>query len=376
MPPVNQAVLASAGIIAVSVAVAAAIAVYESPELRRMADDFRRRIAIALHSLGDNVDPSNHEPRFNRPEDAEGFLQSRGAVGESVEADDETRRRQREELMYWNAIREQKERERREAEERETPKEFQGATFDDFMKPDSSGERGTYVFNTGAEVRGRGQDDNLLRRRGPEGVRGLSATVYANPFADENGVDDFDDNHPSNLIAPEKDEVMTDIYGATPLDGRTVQSETFSPKPATPELLFDFDESRSHTLSRHLTENEFMTAGQEDRHEAYASIQAWAENTTDPSSGRASPNPMSFYSPLPVTPAAPISEPEIVSDGQLTPTYSASEVGTDLVSSGVPEHDYDVMSQDSEADGLTTPNSWSEVGSVVSENDAADAVHS
>ena len=78
MPPVNQAVLASAGIIAVSVAVAAAIAIYESPEIRRAAEDLRRRIAIALHSLGDNLDPGRQDPLFNRPEDAEGFMQSRG----------------------------------------------------------------------------------------------------------------------------------------------------------------------------------------------------------------------------------------------------------------------------------------------------------
>ena len=47
MPPINHAAM-SAGVIAVSVVAAAAIAVYESPELQRMAQDLRRRIAIAL----------------------------------------------------------------------------------------------------------------------------------------------------------------------------------------------------------------------------------------------------------------------------------------------------------------------------------------
>ena len=115
-----------------------------------------------------------------------------------------------------------------------------------------------------------------------------------------------------------------------------------------------------------------MTAGQEDRHEAYASIQAWAENAT--ASGLQTPEPMSFYSPLPVSPAAPLSEPEIISDGEMTPTDSASDIGTDLVSAGVREEgsEYDVMSQDSE--GLATPNTWSEVGSVVSESDGVGAL--
>ena len=64
-------------------AVAAAIALYESPELRRYADDLRRRIAMALHNLGDGINPNENEqqPMFNRPEDAEGFLQSRSGPG-------------------------------------------------------------------------------------------------------------------------------------------------------------------------------------------------------------------------------------------------------------------------------------------------------
>ncbi|RWA03961.1 hypothetical protein EKO27_g11143, partial [Xylaria grammica] len=76
MPPINPA--ATVGIIAVSVAVAAAVAIYESPELRRMTDDLRRRIAIALHAFGDTITPQERENLFNRPEDAEGFLTSRG----------------------------------------------------------------------------------------------------------------------------------------------------------------------------------------------------------------------------------------------------------------------------------------------------------
>ena len=393
MPPVNQAAIASAGIIAVSVAVAAAIAVYESPELRRMADDLRRRIAIALHSLGDNVDPNNRPPMFNRPEDAEGFLRSRGTdTGEAVEADDETRRRQREELMYWNAKREENEARNRANAEPHKRTTSRGSSFDDFLQQDASAERGTYVFNTGADVSGMGSGNLLRHRGGAEGVRGLNASVYANPFADENGVDDFNDEYKMNLISPEKDEVLSDIYGATPLDGRTVQSHTLSPRPAN-EVLFDFDDDKSRTLpaqpmvapvavaatnpavpllERELGPNEYMTAGQEDRHEAYASIQAWAENAT--SGGQQTPEPMDFYSPLPMSPATPMSEPELVNDGQATPTGSGSDVGTDLVSVGAREEgsEYDVMSQDSE--GISTPNTWSEVGSVVSESDAAEPV--
>ncbi|KAK0722297.1 hypothetical protein B0T26DRAFT_211978 [Lasiosphaeria miniovina] len=389
MPPVNHVALTSAGIIVVSVAVAAAIAVYESPEVRRMADDLRRRIAIALHSLGDNVDPNRQDPMFNRPEDAEGFLQSGAESG--VDADEETRRRQREELMYWNAQREEmKEKVRRE---RPSPS-HRGSTFDDFLTEDKTApERGTLVFNTGADIRG--PEDGLVRRRGIEGLqglRGLNASVIANPFSDEHGID-FDD-HPGMeldeqelMLAPGREEIMSDIYEATPRDPRSPVSRTVSPqsKPVVPEVLFDFDSDsqprtqsatveqdqfttppRSVTLDRELADDEFMTAGQDDRQEAYSSIQAWAQGSHP-----------GFYSPLPVSPQAPLSEAEYVSHGDLTPTDSVSLAGSgeDIGNYAASSKggDYDVLSDDE--DGIATPNSWSEVGSVVSSNDDDGAVH-
>lgn len=395
MPP-NHAVMASAGVIALSVAVAAAIAVYESPEIRRMAEDLRRRIAIALHSLGENIDPTtqtSQEPLFNRPEDAEGFLQSRGMVGADagIEADDETRRRQREELMYWNAIREsKKEMERNEAEEKEKSASRRGSTFDDFLQADANAEKGTYVYNTGADVRG-AENEGLVRRRGVEGVRGLSSAIYANPFADEHGVDDFDDEPATSLhaLSPGQDEIMSDIYNATEPD-RNPALHTLSPQPPQPvdEVLFDC----SNTLSAHnsqpadfgltseqeaeeLADDQYMTAGQDDHQDAYASIQAWAEA----SSGSVIPgrSPQNFYSPLPVSPPVPVSEPEMVSDdGMLTPTEGSTVgSGEDIADEAVSQTAdvgrlHDVMS-DSESDGRATPSSWTEVGSVVSSNEEA-----
>lgn len=383
--------MASAGVIAVSVAVAAAIAMYESPEIRRMAEDLRRRIAMALHSLGENIDPaaqSSQEPLFNRPEDAEGFLRSRGAAGNDagVDADDETRRRQREELMYWNAIREsKKEMERKAAEEKEESSSRRASTFDDFLQADSNAEKGTYVYNTGADVRAVG-NDGLVRRRGVEGVRGLSSAIYANPFADEHGVDDLEDEPATSLhaLSPGQDEIMSDIYNATEPD-RNVALHTLPPQSAD-EVLFDF----SHTLSVHdaqpadpgseqeveeLAEDQYMTAGQDDREDAYASIQAWAEA----SSGSAIANqyPESFYSPLPVSPPVPVSEPEMISDdGMVTPTEGSTVgSGEDVAEEAVSQtadvgRVYDVLSE-SESEGRATPSSWTEVGSVVSSNEEA-----
>jgi hypothetical protein len=381
----NHVVVASAGVIAVAVAVTAAIAIYESPEVRRVAEDVRRRIAIALHSLGDNLDPNQQtarEPLFNRPEDAEGFLQSRGESG--MDADEETRRRQREELMYWNAIRESKQEEERRQAMRTSS---QGSTFDDFLERDASGDQGTYVVNTGTD--GRGEQQQGLRRRGVEGVRGLNSAVYANPFADEYGVDDFNDEPATNLhpLTPGRDEdIMSDIYNATEPD-RAATSQTLSRQSPAPKAEVCFDSSddavmaesfKSLVVTEDSQRQEYAAAddmfpSQDDRNEAYASIQAWAQNSSNPS----------FYSPIPVTPVASRSEvdesePEIVSDGFLTPTDSASvagsgvDVANDAVSqTGEDRRVYDVMSAD-ESEGMATPTgSWSEIGSVVSSRDSS-----
>ncbi|PSR83688.1 hypothetical protein BD289DRAFT_278294 [Coniella lustricola] len=390
-------VAAKAGVIVASVAVAAAIAIYESPELQRMANDLRRRIALALHSLGDGIVPENSrgEPLFNRPEDANGFFQS-----SDVDADDETRRRQREELLYWNAMKLSRELEKQtnENEKRKSSSSSTGSsamTFDDFLTEDKfANEKGSYIVNnTGADLQMR--DPGLVRRRvATEGARGLNASLYANPFADEHGIDydeQMDQEAPMAPEKDEKDEIMSqDIYNATPQrTPATVPSRTMSPQSMA-ELVsieptsvpsehgvINVDEARSGPVSEssssELAEHEYMTAGQnsstDESHDVYASIQAWAQQQQHP--GR------DFYSPLPVTPTAPLSEMsdgELVSDGQLTPTDSASVAGSGIdvaheaASQNGSSKYYDIMSEDE--DGVPTPaHSWTEVGSVVSESE-------
>lgn len=390
MPPANHVVLASGAVVAVSVAVAAAIALYESPELRRYADDVRRRIAIALHSLGEGINPPERDPLFNRPEDAQGFFESRRGEGAEpgVDADEETRRIQREELIYWNSIRLQKEQEKsasgldeqvdekhgeddKEMSEKRPHPVSRGSSFDDFLKQDNSAESGTLVYDT------QDLDRSGLRRRG-DGARGIGASLMSNPFADEHFIDTSDMAVTDSLadvqpIATSRDETASDIYSATTLEPRTPTNVE-----ATEPSLVGLDDglpapaarSMSSITADHERENqpepeEYVTAGQEDRAEAYASIQAWAE------SSRAS-----FYSPLPSTPTVPQSEPELLSDGQLTPTDSDSLAGSgiDVANDAMSVRDdmdaggraSDVIS---ESDGMMTPSSWSDVGSVVSEND-------
>ncbi|RYO92710.1 hypothetical protein DL764_008086 [Monosporascus ibericus] len=380
MPPINHPAV-SAGLIAASVAVAAAIAVYESPELRRMAQDIRRRIAMALHAFGDSISPQERENLFNRPEDAEGFLRSRGLGAGSepgVDADEETRRRQREELMYWNSIKEEKNREKAQrdpekAQEEARPRSSSRDTFDGFMRKDESGEEGSYVVNTGAQVH---DGEGLIRRRG-EGPR---VRGYSNPFTDGHEIDS-DIAFENSLMDPEKDE-MSDIYSTTDLGQHdTSRTATLSPQPepalsmptlvdaGTPTPAPRQSATPSQTSEQELGPDEYMTAGQADRHDPYSSIQAWAQNSN-----------AGFYSPIPVSPMGPLSEPEMVSEGMLTPTDSASLAGSgediaeDAASAraGGDNRYYDVVSDD-EGTGMMTPASWTDVGSVVSESDAGAA---
>ncbi|KAL7784911.1 hypothetical protein V8C37DRAFT_395095 [Trichoderma ceciliae] len=376
MPIAHHMVLASGAVVAVSVAVATFIAIYESPELRQYADDVRRRIAMAFYSMGDGITPPARQPRFNRPEDAEGFLESRRAQGAEpgVDADDETRRRQREELLFWNAVRlQQQERENQQQSSPDPPprpgKISRGSTFDDFLQPDTTAEQGTYVFNSGADT---GDHYGGLRRRG-EGARGFMSPAYSNPFADEHHIDadEIQDAHIARQLAPEQNEIMSDIYSATTRDDheerRSVTLEPVSPSPLIDVAQLPASLRSSPppppTLERELAEDEYMSAGQEDRHDVHATIQAWAQESS-----------RDFYSPLPVTPVAPMSEPDVISEGELTPTDSISLAGSgeDIANDAhFSEHDgngryMDVMS---ESEGMATPASWSEVGSVISEND-------
>jgi hypothetical protein len=175
-------------------------------------------------------------------------------------------------------------------------------------------------------------------------------------------------------MSPEYSELSEDLYGASDdikpfgkSNNTVVHTEQLIdisepvPLPALPELV---SEPVTYPAIQELPtnsyhENAYMSG--QDGESAYASIHAWADNS----------HHAGFYSPLPVTPAAPLSEasePEFL-DGQATPTDSASvadsgeDLGRDDASSA-----NDVMSED--GDGIHTPGSWTEVGSVVSESDA------
>ncbi|USP75515.1 hypothetical protein yc1106_02789 [Curvularia clavata] len=183
--------LTSGLIIAASVIVAAGIAIYESPQVRQWADQTRRKIAIALHNLGDDIQP-------RRP---------------SESSDDfEDRKRRREELIRRN--RNELIRRAREegiavdldelakigAETAEVAAKRSRAdrskSFDDMVGSDGT-------LKNKANTTGTDTAKHDIRRRGAAGFAAGSAAaaVLANPFDDDATL--LDDNHHNETPSPE-----------------------------------------------------------------------------------------------------------------------------------------------------------------------------
>ena len=372
----------------------AAIAVYESPQARRIAEDVRRKVALALQSLGEEVTRAQ-QPRFNRPEDAEGFIESSGALQEpGVDADEDSKRRQREELMYWNAVR----LENLQKKEKERPQKSRGSSFDDFLQAAEGTEKGTFVLqSTGNDV----SREEGLRQRGMRRAVEVGSS-WANPFGDEHGIELSQE---SGVIINEKDGERYEIQS------QGLYSANDSPRPVHASVNELVDVSDDPPISIPDTSEEWRSASHIrnipistptlEAEAAFASIHAWATHTNASTSTQ-----NGFYSPLPTTPRAlspspsqqplhhsiPASTGEEEFDdppesvpGDLTPTDSMSIIdgGSEIWGprSGATsefmglrrDSDGDVVSvDDSEGEGadrVLTPSSWSEVASVISEID-------
>lgn len=389
-------------IIAISVIAATAFAVYESPEVRQFLINLRRQAAHTLHNLGDNIEPRERreeefgqQPLFNRPEDAEGVVERDG-----VDADDASRRRQMEELAYWNSLREEKEKAQSQPAEGQR-KRTRSSSFGDFLAQD--GDQGTYVLRSGAEP---APAENLVHRHAGRGIdRGA---MFANPFGDEHGIElssreagwGSQIDKSQSLMSPGKDEVMSvadseglycasdnvirrpaGITGSSMLFAAPVpfEADMQPSKPAgtvetvdtpsvfsapTPsieeELLIDTSESdeaapavSARAVLDEAEEAQYATSAsrmhQDGETDAYAAIHAWADGANSTAG---------FYSPLPATPQV-ISE---ASDGG----FGSDAASTNGAATPKTMDSVSLVGGESGSEGRNTPGSWTEVGSVVS----------
>jgi len=244
-----------------------------------------------------------------------------------------------------------------------------GSSFDDFLQEDKNAEKGTYVYNTGTDVNHEAEEEGLRNR----GVRGLNrSSIYANPFADENHID-WEEQRAvdASLMSPEvseKFEVMSDLYSA--------QEEPKTSRETTATLaeqLVDVsdpspDPPISYPTMEELQDSANFTNMAPREDSPYSLIHAWADNANN-----------SFYASQTehAASSSPLfSDPPESVPGDMTPTYSVSLAGSGeevwQPRSGATS-EADVVSVD--GDGISTPGSWTEVGSIVSENDIGAGVN-
>ncbi|KAF2837200.1 hypothetical protein M501DRAFT_995741 [Patellaria atrata CBS 101060] len=186
-------------IIAANIILVAGIALYESPQFRAWVDSSRRKIALALHSLGDDIQPgSRSESDPNSAQAAEERRKRREEIVQRNRA--EIIRQAREEgiavdLDVLSRIGQE------ELEKREKPALLSRAdkskSFDDIVAPDGK------LRTTGVEMSER-LSRTVLHRRSTRGSRGFArGASFANPFGDEAEISDED----NEMIRPEQDEL-------------------------------------------------------------------------------------------------------------------------------------------------------------------------
>ncbi|KAL5416749.1 hypothetical protein PMIN04_008036 [Paraphaeosphaeria minitans] len=347
--------LAKGLIIAASVLVAAGIAIYESPQVRQWVDQSRRKIAVALHSLGDEIQP-------RRP-------------SESSDDFDERKRRQREEIIRKNRndlIRRAREEGiavdldelARIGEEMDGLTERQQRTrtnasqksFDDLV-----GSSGMLKKDTSAAQNATGIDASSsgLQHRGAAGFAAgsVAAAAVVNPFSDDHVLFDRDEEEaqsPNPFLYTEPD---------TRASSATVEAEPVA-SPTTAQLIDVNPESV------YLHPEDPQTASipaSEAGDQAAQSFSSFASEVQE---------------------AHPDDEAEVISTGTLTPRSDRSGflAGASLVGSQADDLSILSMQNDSDHDarsdtfsesgfteagfsevgenrGIMTPSSWTDVGS-------------
>ncbi|KAL8783654.1 MAG: hypothetical protein Q9195_009328 [Heterodermia aff. obscurata] len=330
--------LAKGLILSFSILFAASLAVYENnAEIREWVDNSRRKIAVALHNFGDEIAPPFPSRNPNPPRDAS------TREDESPEAA-ERRRRARQEIIERGRV----------LEERRRQKQAGTRTFDDLVDKDGVLKNSeTGARSTAAEPQA---ETSELKKRRVEAQGAAMGATLANPFADE---------------------VPMEFYPAaesiTPVSRTRCSTPTIpasSPRePAPGTLLIDTDDTSTHPSEQLVdltpTSSPTISSAISPHHDDLrslspispsmpqeaplpnpwpVSINEWAENTT-----------ASFYS---APQSQPDSQVEEVRDdgGALTPTISESGEHVSQIGS----EDLDVMS---EIGGISTPGSWTEVGS-------------
>ncbi|ORY18586.1 hypothetical protein BCR34DRAFT_621392 [Clohesyomyces aquaticus] len=370
-------------IIVASVVVAAGIAIYESPQVRAWLEQSRRKIALALHSLGDEIQPrrpseasEDYEARRQRRDDLIRRNRNeliRRAREEGIAVDlDELARIGREEVEMA---------ERRQMQ-RQRPRS--NRSFDDLVGSDGMLKTDLAASTATAG----GSSEQGLRRRGMAGFDAGAAA--ANPFADEQDVmvdrddDEAPSPHPFQYI--ESRESSATIQGdSNPPQYTTATSPLIdlTPEPATIEP----ENPQTASIPQSVVS--------EHDHDLAQSFYSFTTPLQPPFTFPHS-HPVLF--PTSTDPTDPDSDGENISTGTLTPRsehsmFTGASVGSHASDIGVlslqNDDDHDARSEafseggfsdagagalsdagfseisgtEERGMGVMTPNSWTDIGS-------------
>ena len=309
---------------------AAGLAVYENPQVRKWVDNSRRKIAIALHTLGDEITPPN--PLGERPPDA--------STREDASPDAvERRRKVRLELLERARVLEEKHK-----LQKEESRKFH--TFDELVNKDGRlpSEKDVAV-TTAAELE---TPEPNLRKRNPEPEASVAAdTANANQVTEISTVEvhKYSRSSTPNLASSPPP--------STPIPARQqplqVDTETNSNHPS--EALIDLTPTTSLCSTTEPELFSFSHHSSQTPPQSHRSVDEWAQNTT----GAAV-----FYSSL-QSQNAPVIETDD------TWAANASEAG-EAASSLYGGSERGIDSWSDVGDPYATPDSWTEAGSVTSED--------
>ncbi|EKG14023.1 hypothetical protein MPH_08765 [Macrophomina phaseolina MS6] len=370
--------LAKGAIIAASLIVAAGIAVYQNPQVQQWLDTRRRKIALALQNLGDEISPPIQRNRNAR------------------EADEQ--RRRREDMIRRN----RNELVRRAREEGvavdldelarigedydEKHGRRRGQSFDDLVNEHGMLRESAPESTLDEKAAATALDDSAkqgLRHRG-SGARGFASGVsYANPFADEesvlfdrdligaeeNSVDGDDDEEapvPHDFTTPSRESTAT--LEAEPVPQLVDLSEPFSaPFQQSQEQLIPVAEPEEATASFYSTmSGPAVDAGNDvdmsddDVAQSTGTLTPTEDNfSTDASLVGRGADDIAVLSTLQNSSAA-------VAEEEANANPFGSEAG----------FEEDRFSDDSFSDiGARTPSSWTDVGSDFGSETGSHAGH-
>lgn len=333
-------------ILSFSILFAAGLAIYEhNPEIRNWVDDSRRKVAVALHDLGDELAP---QPRSRRTRSQDASTRE----DSSAEAT-ERRRKARAEILERARV----------LEERRRGKRASAKSFDELVDEDGVlKDKATAARATATKVQPGATE---MRKRNVEVQEAALGATLANPFEDETPMGFYPKNQAIASVAHSRSSTPTPSSPTQPFLA-----------PETPQTLIDPD-SVANSPSKQLvdlTPTASLASLPTSAHrEDLASLEPLTQANGDeapapepwsmPVDHWLEPGNASFYS-------APSSPPACLDDS-LSIQHSKSGASTPTVSesgehvSQIGSEDMDVLS---EFGDISTPGSWTEVGSVSSED--------